>query len=83
MPATISAELQRLVVGCTHRFKKVRDVSFLYVNTLVSTFPSLLCEAGLVFAILEVLTIMRNSCEEEYTDEVSLIHLLSGGALAG
>ena len=71
MTPAISDELQKLLIGCTHRFKKVRDVSFLYLNGLISSFPSLMCEAKLVFSLLEVLTILRNSCEEQYTDEVS------------
>lgn len=70
MTPAISDELQKLLIGCTHRFKKVRDVSFLYLNGLISSFPSLMCEAKLVFSLLEVLTILRNSCEEQYTDEV-------------
>jgi phosphatidylinositol 4-kinase len=70
----LSIELQRLLVGCTHRFKKVRDVSFAYLSQLLGTFPSLMCSADMVFALLEVLTIMRNSCEEEYTDEYSPIY---------
>lgn len=70
----LSIELQRLLVGCTHRFKRVRDVSFAYLSQLLGTFPSLMCSADMVFALLEVLTIMRNSCEEEFTDEYSPIH---------
>lgn len=71
IPPSISDELQKLLIGCTHRFKKVRDVSFQYLNVLMAQFPSLMCEAKLVFSLLEVLTILRNSCEEQYTDEVS------------
>lgn len=74
LDANLSSELQKLLVGCTHRFKKVRDVSFSYLSTLLGTFPSLICSAEMVFALLEVLTIMRNSCEEEYTDEYSPVY---------
>ena len=33
-----------------------------------------MCDLPLVFAILEVLTLLRRSCENEFTDEVRTIY---------
>jgi phosphatidylinositol 4-kinase len=43
-----------------------------YLNRLITSFPSLMCDTPLVFAILEVLTLLRRACENEFTDEVCL-----------
>lgn len=70
LPEPLSKELQKLLVGSTHRVAKARDVAFQYLNRLLVSFPSLLCDPPLVFAILEVLTLLRRSCENELIDEV-------------
>lgn len=43
-----------------------------YLSRLITSFPSLMCDPSLVFAILEVLTLLRRSCENEFTDEVGV-----------
>lgn len=73
LPKHLSSELHALVVLSTHRIAKARDIAFKYLNRLITSFPSLMCDPVLVFAILEVLTLLQRSCENEYVDEV--IHL--------
>ena len=41
-----------------------------YLNRLITSFPSLTCDPPLVFAILETLTLLRRSRENEFLDEV-------------
>lgn len=70
IPDSISEEMRKLLVFSCHRVSKARDVAMRYLNRLISSFPSLMCDATLVYAILEVLTLLRRACEGEYTDEV-------------
>jgi phosphatidylinositol 4-kinase A len=73
----LSYQLKDLLVTCCHRIAKTRDLSAKYLNRLVVAFPSLMCESPLVFAILDVLTLLRKACEGEFTDEVGLLFSLS------
>lgn len=73
LPKPLSQDLQKLLVGSTHRVGKARDVAFQCLNRLLTSFPPLLCDPPLVFAILEVLTLLRRSCENELIDEVRLL----------
>lgn len=70
LPECLSSELRTLLICSTHRIAKARDVASKFLNRLISSFPSLMCDPPLVFAILEVLTLLRRSCENEFTDEV-------------
>lgn len=70
LPERIYEELQGLLKASCHRVAKCRDTAARYLNRLISSFPSLMCDPPLVFAILEVLTMVRKACEGEYTDEV-------------
>ena len=54
----LTSELHGLVVLSTHRIAKARDIAFKYLNRLTTSFPSLKCDPSLVFAILEVLTLL-------------------------
>lgn len=72
LPETLSEELRNLLICSTHRIAKARDIAMKYLNRLITSFPSLMCDPPLVFAILEVLTLLRRACENEFTDEVSV-----------
>ncbi|KAI0273304.1 atypical/PIKK/PI4K protein kinase [Gloeopeniophorella convolvens] len=69
LPEELLGELQVLLTGSTHRVAKARTVASKYLNKLITSFPSLMCDPTLVFSILEVLTLLRRSCEGEYVDE--------------
>lgn len=70
LPVSISQDLRALLIFSCHRVAHTRSVAMEYLNRLITSFPSLMCDPPLVFAILEVLTLLRNACEGEYTDEV-------------
>lgn len=74
IPPSIAAELRRLLVASCHRIAKARDVASKYLHRLINTFPSLLCDPALVFAILEVLTLLRRACEGQATDEYNPVY---------
>ncbi|KAJ6502153.1 hypothetical protein C8R45DRAFT_975566 [Mycena sanguinolenta] len=69
LPESLSTELRALLVCSTHRIAKARDIASKFLNRLITSFPSLMCDPPLVFAILEVLTLLRRACENEFIDE--------------
>ncbi|KAI0256980.1 atypical/PIKK/PI4K protein kinase [Lactifluus subvellereus] len=69
LPGELLSELQVLLTGSTHRVSKARAVASKYLHRLIMSFPPLMCDPPLVFSILEVLTLLRRSCEGEYVDE--------------
>jgi phosphatidylinositol 4-kinase len=73
LPEHLSEELRKLLIGSTHRISRARDVASKYLNSLITSFPSLMCDPPLVYAILECLTLLRHACENEFTDEVTTI----------
>lgn len=76
LPERIYDGLQTLLELSCHRVTKCRDVAARYMNRLITSFPSLMCDPPLVFAILEALTMLRKACEGEFIDEVSSIGYL-------
>ncbi|KAH9952080.1 atypical/PIKK/PI4K protein kinase [Amylocystis lapponica] len=75
LPEQLSEELRALLVSSTHRVPKARDVASKYLNRLITSFPSLMCDPPLVSAILEVLTLLRRACENEFVDEDNPIYV--------
>ncbi|KNZ80366.1 Phosphatidylinositol 4-kinase stt4 [Termitomyces sp. J132] len=74
MPVRLSSELQALLVYTTHRIANAREIASKYLNRLITSFPSLMCDPPFVFAILEVLTLLRQSCENEFLDEYNPVY---------
>ncbi|KAG5638985.1 hypothetical protein H0H81_008206 [Sphagnurus paluster] len=74
LPVGLSSELRALLIHSTHRVEKAREVASKYLHRLITSFPSLMCDPPLVFAILEVLTLLREACDNEYTDEYNPIY---------
>jgi phosphatidylinositol 4-kinase len=81
LPNHLSTELCNLLVSSTHRTARARDVASKYLNRLITSFPSLMCDPKLVYAILECLTLLRRACENEYTDEVCISCIVYGSIL--
>lgn len=65
----VASEVKNFLLGCCHRVEKVRSVSARQLDRLVGTYPSLLCDESIVVAMLEMLTLLRQSCEGQYRDE--------------
>ncbi|KAF8891248.1 hypothetical protein BD779DRAFT_1514119 [Infundibulicybe gibba] len=74
LPDCLSSELRGLLVSSTHRIARAREIASKYLNRLITSFPSLMCDPPLVFAILETLTLLGRSCENEFLDEFNPIH---------
>jgi phosphatidylinositol 4-kinase len=71
MPDEVPDEVCKILVACTHRYRKVREVALLYARQILETFSALMCDREVVFTLLEILTLLRRSCELQYTDEAS------------
>ena len=67
LPIGLSSESIVLLMLSTHRRDKAQDIALGYLNRLITLFPSL------VFAILEILTILRKAHESEHYDEVRVM----------
>ncbi|EFI28353.1 atypical/PIKK/PI4K protein kinase [Coprinopsis cinerea okayama7 len=74
MPEYLSEELQKLLVASTHRIQQAREIASKYLNRLITSFPSLMCDPRLVFAILEVMTLLQKACENEFWDEYNPVY---------
>ena len=67
----VAEDVCQILIACTHRYRKVREVALTYAKQILETFSALMCDRQVVFTLLEILTLMRRSCEMQYTDEVS------------
>lgn len=67
----VSKELKSLIVLACHRIRSTRDIAFRVLDRLITGFPSLICDSLLVFALLDVLTLLQSACDGRLLDEVS------------
>ncbi|KAF6763882.1 atypical/PIKK/PI4K protein kinase [Ephemerocybe angulata] len=74
LPKFLSGELRLLLVLSTHRIAKARDVASKYLNRLITSFPSLMCDSQFVFTLLEVLTLLQRAAENEFVDEYNPVY---------
>ncbi|KAE8147640.1 hypothetical protein BDV25DRAFT_159875 [Aspergillus avenaceus] len=65
----LSKELAGFFAACCHRVERVQKVAVICANNIIKECPSALCEKHSLFALLELLTVMWNSCLEEELDE--------------
>lgn len=70
----VSAEVKNLLLGSCHRVEKVRQVSRTFLDKLIGSYPSLLCDPDLVVTMLEMLTLLRQACDGEFKDEYSPVY---------
>ncbi|KAF8623467.1 hypothetical protein AX15_006251 [Amanita polypyramis BW_CC] len=68
-PPCLFSELQSLLVYSTHRIAKARVIAVTFLDLLITSLPSVLCHPPLIFALLDVLTLLKRSCENEFLDE--------------
>ncbi|PWN34264.1 uncharacterized protein FA14DRAFT_161716 [Meira miltonrushii] len=65
----VSDEVKNFLLGSCHRVEKVRSISQRSLDRLIGAYPALLCDEEVVVTILEMLTLLRQSCEGQYRDE--------------
>ena len=69
--AIVSEEIRKMLIASTHRYRRVREVALKHLDAILTSFAALMCDRQIVFVLLEILTLLRRSCEDAYTDEVS------------
>ena len=72
---SLPSYLKWMVRQCCSPAAKARKAALRSLNTIFAAFPLLLCDTGLITAVLECLTLLRSACEQEYFDEVRLLNL--------
>ncbi|RAH69024.1 1-phosphatidylinositol 4-kinase STT4 [Aspergillus aculeatinus CBS 121060] len=65
----LSRELAGFFVACCHRVERVQNIAVLCADKIMRECPSALCERTSLFALLELLTVMWQSCFEGELDE--------------
>ncbi|PYH47291.1 1-phosphatidylinositol 4-kinase STT4 [Aspergillus saccharolyticus JOP 1030-1] len=65
----LSRELAGFFVACCHRVERVQNIAVLCANRILRECPSALCAKDSLFALLELLTVMWQSCLEGELDE--------------
>lgn len=73
--------LKNLLIWSCHRISKARLIASKYLDRLVTAFPSLMCDSGFVFAVLDTLTLLQKACEGQYIDEVSCCPIITNTPL--
>jgi len=65
----VAQQLAIFFAGCCHRISKVQQVAIACADLIISQVPAALCHQSALFALLELLNIMWESCLEKETDE--------------
>ncbi|KAK9238306.1 hypothetical protein V1525DRAFT_401672 [Lipomyces kononenkoae] len=68
---SISGQLRELLICCCHRINTVSAVAFKCAERLIEAIPSALCKRESLFTLLELLTLLWNSCLDEDVDQYS------------
>ena len=67
----LAQQLATIFAGCCHRIGRVQQAAVACAEVIIHEVPSTLCQKSALFALLELLSIMWNSCLEGETDEYS------------
>lgn len=70
MESSVHTEIREVVLACADKHYQVRTNALRAVNDVFSSFPSLLCDHEMVCLLLEMLTLLRRSCQASYVNEV-------------
>lgn len=65
----VAQQLAAVFAACCHRISHVQRVAFTCADLIISQVPSSLCQKTSLFTLLELLTMMWESCLERETDE--------------
>ncbi|KAF1815553.1 hypothetical protein P152DRAFT_410483 [Eremomyces bilateralis CBS 781.70] len=65
----LAEQLGRIFASCCYRITAIQEVAIECADLIISKVPSALCQQTSLFALLDILTIMWDSCLECETDE--------------
>ncbi|GAA6000790.1 1-phosphatidylinositol 4-kinase STT4 [Rhodotorula paludigena] len=69
MDSSAYAQVRAVLLHAADCDPQVRETALKYLDNLLTSFPSLVCNLGVVTVMLELLTVLRRSCLDEFTDE--------------
>lgn len=61
-----------MILQCCATYPQARKAALKSLDVIFASFPVLMCDSSLLVTMLECLTILRNACESEMDDEVSI-----------
>ncbi|TIC01454.1 kinase-like protein [Wallemia mellicola] len=64
-------EIKALLVGTCHRLEIVRSIAFSFSNRLLTAIPNLVSKQVIIFTILELLSLLHESCTNQLEFEYS------------
>lgn len=67
-------QISEILKFTCHHSSKIRAIALRYCQDLIIAFPTLLCKFETVRDMLEMLTLLRLSCEGEYEDEYTPVY---------
>ncbi|KPV75834.1 uncharacterized protein RHOBADRAFT_116, partial [Rhodotorula graminis WP1] len=76
------SQVRAVLLHATSSSAGVRATALRYLDNLLSSFPSLVCNLGVVTVMLELLTVLRRACLDEFVDEYTpaySFHSVRGG----
>ncbi|GAA5914470.1 hypothetical protein JCM8208_004460 [Rhodotorula glutinis] len=69
MDAGAYSQVRAVLLHATSSSAGVRATALRYLDNLLSSFPSLVCNLGVITVMLELLTVLRRACLDEFVDE--------------
>ena len=78
----VYSDLQALFRCCVATSSEVRRFASDYISTIVTRFPSLLCETSVVTFLLELLTLLRHSVDSHWIDPYTPTYVFSSVRIA-
>ena len=72
MDAGAYNQVRSVLLHTTNSSASVRATAMRYLDNLLASFPSLVCNLGVITVMLELLTVLRRACLDEFVDEVRL-----------
>nr|CAG8453226.1 5703_t:CDS:10 [Entrophospora candida] len=67
----VYTQVRNLMIVICHRLSKVHQLAVKQLDKLIIELPSLLCNKKLLYLLLELVELIWQSCENEYTSEYS------------
>ncbi|GAA5996000.1 hypothetical protein JCM11641_004683, partial [Rhodosporidiobolus odoratus] len=65
----IHQQIGQILLQTTHRSQRTRETALRYLDNILTSFPSLVCDLEVVTVMLELLTLLRRSCLSGFLDE--------------
>ncbi|BGO97504.1 Phosphatidylinositol 4-kinase STT4 [Rhodotorula toruloides] len=69
MDSSAYVQVRTILLHTTNSSESMRSTALRFLDNILASFPSLVCNLGVVTVMLELLTVLRRACLDEFTDE--------------